>query len=161
MTTPDYLSYLVIPAAFHLLPKEMGTRHAIAFLLAIALQESKCCHRRQIRGPARGFFQFEKGGGVKGVLSHPSSRPHAEAVMRALAYPDTAVETAYAAIEHNDVLAAAFARLLLWTDPAPLPAQDDPSTAWQVYLRTWRPGRPHPETWADHYRTAWTQVVEA
>ena len=46
----------------------------------------------------------------------------------------------HAALEHDDVLAAAFARLLLWTDPKSLPALNDADGAWQLYLRTWRPG---------------------
>jgi len=30
-----------------------------------------------------------------------------------------------AAVEHDEILSAAFARLLRWTDPAPLPSLDD------------------------------------
>ena len=44
------------------------------------------------------------------------------------------------AIEHDDVLAAGLARLLLFTDPARLPGLGDEEGAWQLYLRTWRPG---------------------
>ena len=44
------------------------------------------------------------------------------------------------AIEHDDVLAAGLARLLLYTDPARLPKLGDVEGAWQLYLRTWRPG---------------------
>ena len=44
------------------------------------------------------------------------------------------------AIEHDDVLAAGLARLLLYTDPARLPSLGDEEGAWQLYLRTWRPG---------------------
>ena len=56
--------------------------------------------------------------------------------------------------EWDDVLAAAFARLLLFTDPAKLPKLGDADGAWQLYLRTWRPGKPHPHTWPDLYAQA-------
>ena len=49
-----------------------------------------------------------------------------------------------AALEHDDVLAAAFGRLLLWTDPRAPPAVGDESGAWALYLRCWRPGKPRP-----------------
>ena len=49
-------------------------------LLAIGLQESRLTHRRQIGGPARGLWQFERGGGVAGVLRHAASRDHALSV---------------------------------------------------------------------------------
>lgn len=37
-------------------------------------------------------------------------------------------------------LAAGLARLLLYTDPARLPELGKESEAWDLYLRTWRPG---------------------
>lgn len=46
----------------------------------------------------------------------------------------------WSAIERNDVLAAGLARLLLYTDPRPLPALGDAESVWALYLRTWRPG---------------------
>lgn len=122
-------------------------------LLAIGLQESRLTHRRQIGGPARGLLQFELGGGVRGVLRHRSSREHAQAVCRARDV--IATESAvYAALEHDDVLAMAFGRLLLWTDPKALPALGDEQAAWDLYLRTWRPGKPHRHTWDALYAKA-------
>ncbi|WP_447751835.1 hypothetical protein [Pseudomonas nicosulfuronedens] len=50
----------------------------------------------------------------------------------------------WAAIEHDDILAACMARLLLFTDPARLPALGDESGAWDMYLRVWHPGKPRP-----------------
>lgn len=38
------------------------------------------------------------------------------------------------------MLAAGLARLLIFTDPARLPGLGDEEDAWQLYLRTWRPG---------------------
>ena len=54
----------------------------------------------------------------------------------------------YAALEYDDVLAAGVARLLLWTDPKALPPVGDVDAAWALYLRTWRPGKPKPDSWA-------------
>ena len=102
--TPDYLRAHVLPAAYAVLPKAMQSPAATAMLIAIALQESKCCHRRQLGGPARGLWQFELGG-LRGVLSHKASKPHLANALEALSYPVTDDATVpYVAIEHNDVL---------------------------------------------------------
>ncbi len=147
-----------------LLPARMDTPEARVMLLAIGLQESRFVHRRQIGGPARGFWQFEKGtrasrGGVWGVFLHAVSKDHLAALCKARSVacdPDAI----YAALEYDDVLAAGVARLLLWTDPKALPAIGDSDAAWSLYLRTWRPGRPHPQTWPALYAQA-TAALEA
>ncbi|MEX0297245.1 hypothetical protein AAH995_28740 [Pseudomonas putida] len=90
-------------------------------LLSSGLQESRLIHRRQIGGPAQGLWQFEKDGRVRGVLEHSITQALARSVCQARGVPVTNAAV-YAVLEHDDVLAAAFARLLLWTDPAPLPA---------------------------------------
>jgi hypothetical protein len=141
----------VLTPALLLLPERMDTTAARRMLLAIGLQESRLIHRRQIRGPARGLWQFEEGGGCLGVLRHPASARLAEDVcLRRQVTPEP--RQLYLALADDDVLAAAMARLLLWTDPAPLP--EDAETAWAYYLRTWRPGKPHPHTWPGFWRTA-------
>lgn len=142
-----------------ILPPRMNSSKAIVMMLAIGLQESRFKHRRQINGPARGFWQFERGGGVAGVLRHEASRKHA---LEACDIRDVSPVPAqvYARLEHDDVLAAAFARLLLWTDPAPLPEIGDVQGAWDLYLRVWRPGKPHPETWPEFYSRALDEVGE-
>jgi hypothetical protein len=155
MTTATYLRDIAIPGAYRLLPSKMASTEATAMLLAIAGQESNCCARVQRKGPARGFWQFEEGGGVKGVLTHHATKDAASAVLNALSYAPWTTTEVHAAITHNDVLSAAFARLLLWSDSAPLPKQDDCSEAWRLYIRTWRPGKPHPHTWADHWAKGW------
>src|SRR5690606_27518522 len=76
------LSGVVVPG-LELLPSRMDTPKARLMLLAIGLQESRFDHRRQIGGPARGLWQFERGGGVRGVLRHPSSKWIALDVCRA------------------------------------------------------------------------------
>lgn len=139
--------------ALKMLPGKMDSREARVMLAAIGLQESRFGHRRQIRGPARGFWQFEKGGGVKGVLTHKASRNAAMKVCDALWVSPTA-DAVYPALELDDVLAAAFARLLLYTDPRPLPRVGDAEGAWEYYIRNWRPGKPHRKTWDDLYAKA-------
>lgn len=138
----------MMPAAMSRQPKKLMT-----LMLAIGLQESRFKHRRQINGPARGYWQFERAGGVRGVLLHKASRDAAVALCKArgVAPSDQAV---YAALERDDVLAAGFARLLLWTDPRPLPELGDADAAWDYYIRNWRPGKPHRETWDALYREA-------
>lgn len=152
-----------VSPALALLPARMDTPGARVMLLAIGLQESRFTHRQQIGGPARGFWQFEKGtrasrGGVWGVFLHMASKGHLAALCKACSVacdPDAI----YAALEYDDVLAAGVARLLLWTDPKALPAVGDADAGWALYLRTWRPGKPKPDSWPDLYRQAAVEVA--
>lgn len=153
-----------ISPALALLPTAMDTQAGRVMLLAIGLQESRFLHRRQIGGPARGLWQFEKGtrasrGGVWGVFLHAASKGHLAALCKARSVACDA-DAIYAALEYDDVLAAGVARLLLWTDPKPLPAFGDEVAGWALYLRTWRPGKPHPKTWPALYAQA-TAALEA
>lgn len=159
--TDDFIWHVyehTLPAALDLLPGRMDTPAARAMLLAIGLQESRFEYRRQVGpGPARGFWQFEKGGGVAGVLKHPISKPLIVPICEHLRYSPTP-DVCHSAIEDNDVLACCFARLLLYTDPSLLPGPKQSWEGWEQYLRNWRPGKPHPETWPKFYREAW-QIV--
>lgn len=160
----DSIHRYAMPAALSLLPPTMDTPAARAMLLAIGLQESRFERRRQMRnGPARGFWQFESMGGVFGVLTHPQTRHHAESVLCALRYDSILPlpSTVHAAIEHNDVLACALARLLLWTVPGPLPARTESVESWNYYLEGWRPGKPHADHWADNWTRAWEIVTSS
>lgn len=141
----------VLPAAADLLPSSMRSTDADRELMAIAWQESRLRHRAQIGGPARGFWQFELGG-VRGVLDHRATALHAARVLEQLQYRDPTPREIQAALQHNDVLAAVFARLLLWTLPEPLPTTA--AAGWNQYLDAWRPGKPHPATWADAWEIA-------
>lgn len=145
-----------------LLPARMDTPEARVMLLAIGLQESRFVHRRQIGGPARGFWQFEKGtrasrGGVWGVFLHAASRDHLATLCKARSVAGDP-DAIYAALEYDDVLAAGVARLLLWTDPKALPPVGDTQAAWALYLRTWRPGKPKPDSWGGLYQQAVTAI---
>lgn len=148
-----------INPAFPLLPANMDTPAARVQLLAIGLQESRFLHRRQLGdGPARGLWQFERGGGVRGVLTHPASREHAYRIC-GLRGVEPVTAAVHPALEFDDVLAAAFARLLMWTDAWRLPAVGDAQGGWEMYIRTWRPGKPHPQTWGGLYAQAVAEVA--
>jgi hypothetical protein len=148
---------LAINEALSLLPSKMATRAALVQLLAIGAQESlDWQYRRQMgNGPARGFWQFEENGGVKGVMEHPLKIVRTEAAMvcDARMVPFT-TQAVWEALETDDVLAAAFARLNLYGDPFALPAVGQCNAAWELYLRVWRPGKPHPDKWPARYDAA-------
>ena len=138
-----------VAEALLLLPAKMTSPQAELMLLAIGLQESQLKHRRQLVGsppkpvgPAKSFWQAEQGGGmVTGLLRYHDAKVrdvvHGLCAVRGVA---PAARDVWDAIEHDDVLAAGLARLLLFTDPAKLPGLGDEEGAWQLYLRTWRPG---------------------
>lgn len=156
--TPRLFLECGVKPAYTLLPAPMQSKRASAMILAIGLQESEFKHRRQMAGgPARGYTQFEMHGGILGVLKHPATKEHIRTVLAALNYDDDIVRS-YLVIEHNDVLCAAYSRLLLWTDPHPLPDYGQDGRAWEYYLRTWRPGLPHADKWSDNYNAAWEIV---
>src|SRR5690606_34041393 len=160
ITPHDFFGQIMEPA-LDLLPARMGSIEARVMLLAIALQESGLAHRWQvvdlrrpaIKGPARGLLQFERGGGVRGVLTHPASRDHAADVCLARGVV-AAPQQVYDALDQDDILAVALGRLLLWTDPHRLPGVGDEPGAWALSLRVWRPGKPHVGRWPDNYKAA-------
>lgn len=145
---------IIIDRTFdHVLPRRFSGQPAIVELLAISGQEANWSAREQVGGPAHGLWQFEKGGGVHAVLNHPASAPYARAAchVRGVEPTDRAV---YDALPTDDLLACAFARLLLFTDPKPLPVPGQMQQSWDYYQRNWRPGKPHPEKWSAIYRQA-------
>ncbi len=142
-----------LPAAFSVLPTRLESPEASAMLLAIGLQESRFDARRQRGGPARGFWQFEREG-LRGVLTHPVTHAIVARLLTDLRY-DPDLEAVFGALEHNDVLAAAIARLLLLTLPSSLPGPDNPAAAWRQYVEAWRPGRPRRDSWDGLYARAW------
>ena len=125
-------------------------------MVAISGQEAAWKHRNQIVtgkpdhviGPATGLWQFERGGGVAGVLRHKASATIAMRWCRAESV-DASPDAVWRALVVNDRLACVFARLLLLTDPRALP--NDQDEAWAYYIRNWRPGKPHPRTWAANW----------
>lgn len=139
------------------LPDRMDTVSARLIMLAIQKHEDPEERRYQVvkrteatrpenivgertaKGPARSLWQMEQGGGVKGVLNHYSTSDYITDICLRMEITPAAI-TCWHAIEENDVLAACFARLLLWSDPHKMPAVGDAAGAFDLYLRTWRPG---------------------
>jgi hypothetical protein len=150
----------VLKEAFDLLPEKMLGSSAVQMLLSIQLQEDRQLRRRQWpKGPARGAWQFEKAGGVRGVLNHDKTAAIARDVCAARGVAATEQQV-WEALEHDDVLACCFARLLLWTDAKALPLLGDQEAGWACYLRTWRPGKSRPEEWPDNYQEALASVMK-
>ncbi|MBK1699742.1 hypothetical protein CKO22_02085 [Thiococcus pfennigii] len=155
---------MLIPACdlLHCLGGPPRSPEADRFLLAIAGQESAWHHRAQVlasgrKGPARGFWQFEMRGGVYGVLKHRLTAEPAAALVAARGHDDE-LHAIWRALEDDDVLAAGFARLLLWTLPAALPT--NAAEGWRQYLAAWRPGKPHPDRWPANWQAAVEVVAE-
>ena len=155
---------MMIDGALALLPTQMDSPEARVMLHAIGWQESRFTHRYQVlpgtkqKGPARGFWQFESGGGCAGVLRHEASRfwMHGICTERGVAPTPAGL---WGALATDDVLAAAAARLLLFTDPKRLPVIGDIESAWALYLCVWRPGKPHRSRWTSNYTTACSTVA--
>lgn len=130
---------------------------AQTLMLTIAGQESGLTDRVQFgSGAAHGFWQFERAGGVAGVLLNVFTHKLANAACEAYGIApisQTAVWTRFASAG-GDNLAVAFARLLLWSDAHALPALGDADAGWNYYLRNWRPGKPRPNDWPANYQAA-------
>jgi hypothetical protein len=154
--TPNTLVDRVVEPTLHWMAvsPDIGipaTDGARVLVTAIAGQESRWTVRRQIGGPARSYWQFELGGGVAGLFRRV---PRQLGAVCAACDVTSDAGTVFEAMAWHDMLACAMARLLLWCDPAPLPACGDRDGAWDCYLRTWRPGLPRPESWAGVYDQA-------
>ena len=139
---------------------------ATRMLLAICGQEADWRHRDQIYagkragtiGPATGLFQFERAGGVAGVLRHTAT---AKLARRWCERADVKHEAdaVWRALVGNDALACAFARLLLWSDPRALPKTEE--AGWEAYLWCWRPGKPHRPRWSICWAMAEKELAKA
>jgi len=128
-----------IAAGLALLPAKMNSEDASVLLYATSRQENPQRLPQQVGGPAVGDYQFERGGGVKGVVEHSAVSELTRSVCRARKVQcDTG--SIYQALKTDPILAAALARLLYYTDPKSMPYAGDELAAWQLYLRTWRPG---------------------
>lgn len=152
MIVEDY-----IEPGLSLLPDQFDLPAARAMLIAIGLQESRFRYRTQIGGPARGYWQFEMAG-IVGVMYHNATKTILTDLCEKLHLPYNAT-VHYGLVAYYDALACVYARLLLWSLPHHLPGPEEFDAAWQQYLDTWRPGRPHQETWNEFYRQAWEMVL--
>jgi hypothetical protein len=158
----DLHQAVILPAAT-LLPDNLNTLKAQVLLAATAGQESGLATRRQYgNGPARGLWQFELGnektrGGVTGLFMFAGTKSMLNDLCDdcEVDFNPTAI---YNALETNDVFACCIARLMLWTNSKPLPEVGDQQGAWQYYLTTWKPGKPRPQDWPNHYNPALEMV---
>jgi hypothetical protein len=161
----DAILRSAINPALTLLPPKMDSDAARVMMLAIGLQESRLSFRFQktsdpyTKGPARGLWEMERAGGVAGVMSHVKTHPDALVLCQARKVPfDSAL--IHARLEFDDILAAGFARLLLWADSKPMPDVDaSHDESWDCYVRNWRPGKPRRETWDEYHAAARAQVI--
>jgi hypothetical protein len=151
------LNLAIVPALSELAAGGIpDTPDARRFLLAIALQESSLAHRRQMiggteSGAAASFYQFEVGGGCKGVLTHPSAAKRMQELCAAFNVTPTPAGL-WEAMRYHDIIATIAARLLIYTLPSKLPTTA--AEGWKQYLSAWRPGRPRPETWEANWNLA-------
>jgi len=163
-----------IEAGLDLLPTIRKADSARVLLYATSRQENPTRSPRQIikdsetgklvpKGPAVGDYQFEKTG-IRGVLNfyRPSVPAAARAACAARGVAPT-VEAVFDALQVDPVLAAAFARLLYFTDSGAMPAVGDEPGAWAVYLRTWRPGAyaRQPEQLRSKWRKSYAEAMQA
>lgn len=154
MKRQDALKLFIRPT-LDLFPPVFQSQEAEAMLLAIGGQESNWEHRKQIRGPAKGFYMFEENG-VIGVQNHERTQKHAGDFTAKFNYKQNEV---HGALEHNDFLSTVFARLLLWTLPYSLPKSGEKEKAWKQYTESWRPGKPHRDRWDKNWDLAWETVL--
>lgn len=174
MTLDEITEQAIKPALRIIGNPRMDSPQALVQMLTTASQESKLQARRQLiavvrdgrkvivpEGPAKGFWQNERGGGVAGTMRHPASKDYLQFLCQQRNVDFTS-QAIWDAIETDDILAAGQSRLLYWTDPKPMPQIGDVEGAWQLYLRTWRPGAWYNGTpakrlelrteWTDHYQ---------
>ena len=164
-----------IPSAMSLLPGQMNSREAVAMMLAIGLHESAFKARVQGRmrplktlddlgpqaGPARGYWQFERAGGTAEILESPDTKDIAVPICK-MFLVDPNRQAVHTMLGFNDVLAAVFARLLLWRDSRPMPTPLQYNEGYSIYLRNWRPNpdaaAAHRKDWPQNFNTAWNVV---
>jgi hypothetical protein len=158
--TPTEFDARILQPGIEALPLIGGPAPSLSarrVLLAVAIQESGLRYRAQRlangkAGQARGWWQFESGGGVAGVMAHKACK---DWVRRLCDYHEVTWEreAVWRALEGHDALAVGLARALLQTDPYPIPMAQE--GAWTCYAhRLWRPGKPHWQTWPAAWETA-------
>ena len=132
---------------------QMADPRAAFLLSCIAITESDLRYTRQTpQGPARSLWQIEP---LTGGLAMRRAAINAgwQDVLDLYDLGGPLGEV----LTDNQQSAAAAARLLLWFDPAPLPASADPRACLDAYLRVWRPGKPHPA----RFMAAHAETVQA
>jgi hypothetical protein len=153
MTPTNALQQIIQPPLNTMLGVPFPSLEAETMLLAIGLQESGFATRVQHHGPAHGFWQFEKGGGVHDFVIHGDHR--IQEAVRELGWElNTQVLYDGLATIEGDHMAVMLARDLLYQYPHPLPALSDIDEGWKQYLALWRPGKPSRARWDSVYAQA-------
>lgn len=136
----------VIRPALELLNEPYDSSEAEVLLVAIALQETKLKDRFQVGGgPAMSFWQIEPPTAYRTVAKWPAGAA-------VLANLELSTNDLMSWLPWSELGACIVARGILWLEPSPLPDVPNPSAGWQYYAeKCWRPGKPHPELWSDHY----------
>src|SRR5262245_6305410 len=159
---PEHFYDLIVEPSLHMIERLVKieyTNEALVMCMVIPGQESNWNARFQGGGPARGYSQFEEGGGVHGVLTHPASSGLIRTICAAIDIDTVNDDTIYEAMAWSAFLNMVMTRLLLYTDPAALPAVGAEEVAWQYYLRNWRPGAPDRARWSGVYPIAVSCVM--
>src|SRR3954447_12570847 len=158
--TPIQVLTQVIHPTLEWMGPPFDSAPAALFLLTVQQQEDKLCTRCQAQnGPARGLWQFEPTG-TYDVLINSFTAHHAEQVLNKLDVTARSPLHICNSFQFNDRLACAFARLLLWSHPKPLPPWGQMGEAWSQYVQLWRPGKPHPLEWPHNYQAASTAMAQ-
>lgn len=152
MTPAEFQTKILLPSLSSI-PSAIVSDKATLMLLAIAGQESGWTDRiQQPNGPARGFWQSEQGGMLKGVIGGPFA-PVLDNFLALYSIP-TDIDLMFQALAWHDPLACLVARLGLLMDPSPLPSIGDVDDAWSTYQNNWRPGAPSRTRWGVVYPQA-------
>lgn len=138
-TPADLIQEVIVPA-LALFPVGYDSPGARCQLVAIAKQESDLQHVRQLNGPARSLWQFERIG-VLGVTQNHKVDDLAAIACREAKIACSA-DLIMRRIEVDHLLACRLARLNLWVDKhaLPHPSRAQEQYAFDYYVRTWRPG---------------------
>lgn len=159
--TPELYLRLVIEPGLTWLGERYATPPAKLLLLAIAAQESRLQHRKQIVGPARSYWQIEPPTAALVVSKWPVAAARLAELGIEVGYLERTarnnqpLDYCSRVLEFCDLAALVIARGILWLEPRPLPELGDEAGAWTYYAeRCWRPGKPHPELWPASYRQA-------
>lgn len=138
-----------VDESYLLLPQKLDSIFARRQQAAIGWQESKYLTRVQYGGgPAHSYWQQEEAGGIHGVMNFKADGGKIAAMARSVCHARGVPfvrHDVWKAMATDDVLGAAFCRLLMYTDAYSVPKNIH--DGWSMYLRTWRPGKPHPEEW--------------
>jgi hypothetical protein len=89
------------------------------------------------------------------TIKHPKAGPMMRQILEAYNVEATA-PAMWEAMRYQDIVAAAAARLLVYTLPGALAATQD--EGWNQYVSAWRPGKPHPESWPKNWMLAGAAV---